>query len=52
MQDEKQPDSCRRYESAKHFEFVNVVFYGEQTFGTGGYVIPVILDAIYDTGVA
>ena len=45
MPDEKQPDSCRRYENTKHFEFVNVVFHGVQTFVSGEYVFRGMLDA-------
>jgi len=46
MMDGVQPDSCRYYENTKHFEFVNVVFQGVQTFVSGEYVIPGMLEVI------
>jgi len=46
MSDGKQPASYRHYENTKHFEFVNVMFQGGQTFVSGEYVIPGMLDVI------
>jgi len=46
MLDREQPDSSRHYENTKHFEFVNVVFQGGQTFVSGEYVFPSMLDTI------
>jgi len=40
MTDGKQPDCSRHYENTKHFEFVNTVFHGGQTFVSGEYVFP------------
>jgi hypothetical protein len=46
MTDGTKLDGCRHYEKTKHFEFVNVAFHGGQSFVTGEYVFPGLIDAM------